>query len=432
MTGAIQLIRLPYPHLGQRTIRRQAKRFNYLAAGRRWRKTTLGVAIAVESAVHGLRILWGAPTYDQVRIAWNETKHGAGGVAKFTQQTMTGEFPSGGTIVYRSLDDPDNARGHTADGVIIDEVEEVKAEAWYEVLRPMLLDTGGWMWGMGTPKGRNWFWREHQNAPDRSDTMAWQVPTLGCVIGDRELVRKPHPLENSEIRFEEIRDIWRTVPERTFKQEILAEFLEDAGGVFRRVAGAATAQPLEQAIAGHGYVFGVDWGKYEDFTAISVLDTTTKTQAHLDRFNQIDYTLQVGRLKVLYERFRPYTIIAEANAMGEPLIEQLVRQGMPVTPFRTTNATKAAAIDALALAFERGDITILDDATQTAELQAYEMRRLPSGLMRYSAPGGMHDDTVIALALAWQGVAVGPPAGIIADVDVSQLRRERRSVLWRK
>ena len=38
------------------------------------------------------------------------------------------------------------------------------------------------------------------------------------------------------------------------------------------------------------------------------------------------------------------------------------------------------------------------------ELQAYEMETLPSGLTRYSAPDGMHDDTVMALAMAWSGV----------------------------
>ena len=45
--------------------------------------------------------------------------------------------------------------------------------------------------------------------------------------------------------------------------------------------------------------------------------------------------------------------------MGEPLIEQLQRAGLPVQPFQTTNATKTSALDALALAFERGEIRIL-------------------------------------------------------------------------
>ncbi len=64
-------------------------------------------------------------------------------------------------------------------------------------------------------------------------------------------------------------------------------------------------------------------------------------------------------------------------------------------------------IDALVLAFERGEIGILSDPVLIGELQAYEMERLPSGMLRYNAPEGMHDDCVMALALAYTGDA-GP------------------------
>jgi hypothetical protein len=117
--------------------------------------------------------------------------------------------------------------------------------------------------------------------------------------------------------------------------------------------------------------------------------------------------------------------------MGEPLIEQLQRQGLPVQPFITTNATKAAAIDALSLAFERGELTILSDPVLVGELQAYEAQRLPSGMLRYTAPEGMHDDTVISLALAWQAASVPPPAGQTVDVATSAYKAERRSI-WQR
>jgi len=93
--------------------------------------------------------------------------------------------------------------------------------------------------------------------------------------------------------------------------------------------------------------------------------------------------------------------------MGGPQVEELQRQGLPIQPFTTTNATKAQAIDALALAFEQSTIKIPNDPVFIGELQAYEGERLPSGMLRYSAPEGMHDDTVMALALAWQGVSEG-------------------------
>jgi len=52
-------------------------------------------------------------------------------------------------------------------------------------------------------------------------------------------------------------------------------------------------------------------------------------------------------------------IVAEANSIGTPIIEALQRDGLPVEPFVTTNASKAVVIDALALAFERKTIRLL-------------------------------------------------------------------------
>jgi hypothetical protein len=81
----------------------------------------------------------------------------------------------------------------------------------------------------------------------------------------------------------------------------------------------------------------------------------------------------------------------------------------------TTNATKAAAIDALALAFERGDLAVLNDPVLIGELQAYEMSKTKTGLRSFSAPAGMHDDTVMALALAYSGIANQRPS-LLSDL----------------
>ena len=396
---------MPMPHQGQQAILKSDARFKWVAAGRRWRKTTLALHPAIESVLHKQHVLWAAPTFDQSRVGWGELYHAAGDVAEFHLGRMQVDFPSGGRVTFRSLDNPDNARGYTADGIIIDEAARVKAAAWYEVLRPIISDTGGWGLMLGTPNGRNWFWREWQAARDDPDAEAWEIPTVGCVIKDGELIRKLHPLENSAFSFSEIQRMWRTMPERIFRQEILAEFIDDTGGVFRGVRACATAQEQRESIGGHSYVFGVDWGKSNDFTVITVLDATLRQAVAKDRFNQIDYVLQRARLEALYERFRPEQIIAERNSMGEPIIEQLQRDGLPVVPFTTTNASKAQAIEALALAIEKQDIAIIPDEVMIAELQAYEARRLPSGTLRYTAPEGMHDDCVMSLAIAWQGIA---------------------------
>jgi len=107
------------------------------------------------------------------------------------------------------------------------------------------------------------------------------------------------------------------------------------------------------------------------------------------------------RVAALSERFNRAAILAESNSIGQPNIEALQDMGLYVQGFQTTNATKAEIIQSLELSFERADIQILNDELLINELIAYQSERLPSGLVRYGAPEGMHDDAVIALALAW-------------------------------
>lgn len=355
----------------------------------------------MEAVFKGGTVIWGAPTYDQVFTAWEEHQRAARRVATFNQSRMAMHLGRG-AVLFRSLDNPDNARSKTADGIVLDEAADILATAWSEVLRPMLMDTNGWLLALGSPKGRNWFWREwmRANGGDAPDSAAFQAPTLGVRITPDGLVREPHPLENPHIPFAEIEHLWKTMPERVFRQEILAEFVEEGGGVFRGVRRLATAQPQTQAIDGHAYIIGVDWGRTNDATVFCVLDATTMEQVAVDRMTQTDYTLQIKRLRALWERFGQCLIVAEQNSMGGPLIEQMSREGMRIRAFQTTNATKQVAIDGLALAFERETLRILPDEAQIGELEAYESERLPSGLIRYSAPDGMHDDYVMALAMA--------------------------------
>jgi hypothetical protein len=398
-------IRLPFPHPGQQTVRLLARRFNWLAAGRRWRKTTLAMTIAVEGAAGGETILWGAPTYDQVRIGWNETKHATMGLALFNQSVMSCTFPSGGAILYRSLDDPDNARGHTANGIVIDESGDVMASAWQEVLRPMLMDTGGWAWGIGTPKGRNWFWQQIVTAAETADSASWIAPTVGCRIGGGCLIREHHELENPDISFAEIEHLYRSLPERVFRQEILAEFIESSGGVFRCVTesidrGRIQPEPRRQV---GSYALGVDLARLEDFTVLCVLDNTGR-QVYFERFNQISWERQIAAVKAVADRYGA-AVIVDATGVGDPIVERLGNAGLRVEPYTMTAASKKALIDDLAMGLEQGRFRLLDVPEQTNELLAYQYELTPSRNLRMGAPEGMHDDCVIALALAAYGSA---------------------------
>jgi phage terminase large subunit-like protein len=392
-------ITLPRPHPGQVAILSGRRRFNVACCGRRFGKTALGVDRLVTRALRGLPVAWFSPSYRMLTEVWRDIRRVvAPAVERTDSQQHRLDLFGGGVIEMWSLDQPDAARGRKYALVVVDEAAMVRhlEDAWSAVLRPTLVDYRGGAWFLSTPKGLNYFKRLFDLGADpaMADWASWQMPTLA----------------NPHIPADEVEAARLLLPERTYSQEFLAQFLEDGGGVFRRIRDAATATPQERAQEGHRYVIGVDWGKLEDFTVLCVVDATTREVVCLDRFNKIDYAVQTGRLHALCERFTPDQVYAEQNSMGVPLVETLQRMNLPVYPFLTTNASKLAVIDTLALSFERGEIRIPDDPVLLGELLAYEAERLPSGTLRYGAPPGQHDDCVMALALAWQGAQTAPVA----------------------
>ena len=188
--------------------------------------------------------------------------------------------------------------------------------------------------------------------------------------------------------------------ERTYQEEWLAEFQDDGGTVFRNVR-ACILDSAPVYDPGHRYVMGVDWAQSYDYTVLVIFDATTNQMVDIDRFNQISWDVQRSRLKVMADRWKVDMILAELNSIGGPNVEALQREGLPVQGFTTTSASKAELIQALALAFEQQAIGLLDYPPLIHELNRFEMERLAGGSWRYGAPQGSHDDTVIALALAW-------------------------------
>jgi hypothetical protein len=390
---------LPRLHSTQQAVKAEAARFNVLDAGRRSGKNVLGIDRVIEPALYGYPNAWFAPTYKYLAESWRDLKRVlAPVIADKSEQEHRLMLHSGGVIECWSLDDDDPARGRKYRRVVVDEAALVKnlLGVWEEAIRPTLTDYAGDGWFLSTPKGLNGFWQFFQRGQDpaNEEWRSWKYPT-SC---------------NPHIAASEIEAARNELPERVFAQEYLAEFLSDNAGVFRGVADAATLKPQPYQ-EGHAYVVGVDWGKLNDFTVFSVIDATTRKQAWKDRFNKIDYTFQSQRLQTLAKHYHPRMVIAERNSIGEPQLETIARMGIPVMGWTATNATKAAVIEGLSLAIEQGQLELLDDPVQTGELLAYDAEKLPSGLTRYSAPEGQHDDCVIALALAWEGARQQPQRG---------------------
>lgn len=375
-------------HAGQLHIIENQRRFNVIAAGRRFGKTVVAIQALKEYAAQGKRIWWTAQTYKAVNKVWRElsTHYKHERVDKTMKEI---HLSNGGYIGVRSLNEYDNLRSEGLEVVFIDEAAFVSPNAWYDVLQAMLLDGGkdSIAWFMCNPKGLNWFYDLYAlgNDDNEPDWVSFHFTSY----------------DNPRIPPEEIDAIKRRTPARKFQEEYLAEFVDADGAVFRNVRTCATVQPQSEPVQGHNYVFAVDWGRDNDFTVIAIMDTTTAELVAIERFNQIDYTLQQTRLKSAYERWKPDIIIAESNAMGQPNIDALRRDGLPVRAFNTNQKSKASIIEGLALAFETEQIHIINHPVLVHELVSYEQKRTEGGAFKFSAPEGQHDDTVMALAIAW-------------------------------
>lgn len=374
-----------------------------MACGRQFGKTLLAKLVLTAQALvtdipreQENKVAYMAPTYKMLEGVWDEMKDMLSEViAEKSEQQKSLKLVTGGVIDFWSLDNPDSVRGRRYRRVVIDEAAYIADPLTFSaVISPTLLFYHGTCLFLSTPRGRNWFWEAWMRGKDPAyaDWVSFQMPTSA----------------NPFIDAKEIEMMRSSLPDRTFRQEYLAEFMGETGQVFRGWEGLKLASQQDEAIPGHTYFIGVDFGRDVDFSVFAVFDDTLKALVYLDRSNKVELLTQVDRLIALSNRFQPQAIWAESNAMGEGPVELLLRANLPVIPFNTGNKSKAIIIDNLALAFEQGLIQILNDRSDNAyvlygELAAFEMNPLPSGLIRFSAPRSQHDDCVIALALAYYG-----------------------------
>lgn len=396
LVGASDDLAVDLPNLYplQQQIKDEATRFNVLCIGRRAGKTYLSTHLILETACAGYPAAWFVPDYKVAIEAWRDIVRPVRHVAtKINATERRIELPNGGVIEVWTLENEDAGRGRKYKRVVIDEAAMAPRlkEAWENAIRPTLTDLQGDAWFPSTPKGLNYFYDLFQRGldPAQPEWKSWQLPSH----------------VNPFLPESEIEAIRLELPELAYKQEILAEFLSGDGAVFRNVDACLTAKPTTPADhVGHVLVAGVDWARQHDFTVISVICCVCREEVYLDRFNQIGWALQRGRLLTALADWKVRHALLESNSVGDPNLEALQETRPPkcvLQGFKTTAQSKPPLIQSLALAFERSHLRWLPDPIARLELIAYEATTTKTGHVQYGAPEGQWDDTVIARALAW-------------------------------
>lgn len=391
--AAVELAYKPLPWQAEVHKGMKDAQYTVLSCGRRAGKTELASIALMEWGLAKPDSLnwWVGPTYKNCRTGFrrfvkNIPKNLE--VRKVYGKEMVVELVGNRIFEWRSADKPDNLRGDGLNSLVIDEMAYITRPAWEETLQPALEDDAKFL-GISTPKGKNHFWELWMHGQQKIDGwISYQYPRWANPKYSKESCEK---LKN-------------TMSERAWLQEITAQFIENAGSVFRKVRERIWGKPLDGPVAGRTYAFGLDWGKANDFTVCQILDITERPyrQVYSDKMTRIDYNLQMSRIKQLARLWKPLMIHAESNAMGEVIIDRL-RKDLPdffIKGMFVGKDSKPAAIEGLSMAIETGDLLLCEDANTLMELDAYEFKMLDSGRTTYGAPHGVHDDHVMALAVA--------------------------------
>ena len=382
---------------------RAGARFIVISCGRRFGKTMLCAFIVIYDALtypgHNVWIV--APTFPQTDILWEmiiqytPKEH----IKKIYEGRKLIELRNGSRIWAKSADNPQALVGRGLDLIVFDEASMVPIDAW-NYMRPALGDRRGRAIFPSTPKGKNWFYDIFMKDPARggedSDYVSYQYPSMSNEFLD------PREFESMS----------KDLPEIMYRQEILADFIESGGEVFRNL-NRVLAPCLKDPIPDHFYVGGGDLGKYQDFTVLFIADLETNEMVYYERFNKLDWDYQKVRINAALHKYNDAVMHIDSTGVGDPIVEDLLRQGANVKPYKFSNTTKKQAIENLMKMIDDATIRIpnLPEIKREFEIFGYEQSEF--GNIRYSAPDGHHDDIVIAAALCAWGLDQMSPSRVI-------------------
>lgn len=208
----------------QQEVFKDTTRFKVVAAGRRCGKSRMAaVTLLIEGlkCPQGSAVLYVSPTMGQSRqIIWDLLLDlGRDIITNSHVNNLDITLINGARIYVRGADRPDTLRGVSLTYAVLDEVADIKPEAWEQVIRASLSDKKGRALFIGTPKGRNWFYdtfKLGENGED-SDWKSWHFTTQDNPLID------PTEIESAK----------KTLSTFAFKQEYMASFSNAGSDIFK-------------------------------------------------------------------------------------------------------------------------------------------------------------------------------------------------------
>lgn len=326
-------ITLPSPHAEQaRFIRSTAKR-KIVRAGRRGGKT-VGVAIyAVEKFLAGKRVLYTAPTAEQIDRFWVEVNKAlyepvdAGVFTKNETKHIIEKPNTEQRIRAKTAWSSDTLRGDYGDELIFDEYQLMDETAWSEVGAPMLLDNDGNATFIYTPPSLHS--RSTSKARDPQHAAKLFKQAQADTSGRWETFHFASA-KNPHISKTALSEISKDMTNLAYRQEILAEDVDEAPGALWKRADIEANRVLKAPETLDRVVVGVDP------TATSTGDECgiiTEGKRADDYYMLADDSLQGSPEQwaqaaiTAFFRHKADCIVAEKNNGGE-MVESVIKQAV--------------------------------------------------------------------------------------------------------
>jgi len=359
------------------------KRYGLIEASTKTGKTVGCIVWFFEQAMQGKpgnNFWWVAPVYSQAKIAYRRLKQYLPlDLYESNEGELTIKLPNGTTMWFKGADKPDSLYGEDVYAGVVDEASRVKDDAWF-ALRSTLTATRGPVRIIGNVKGRkNWFYNLCRKA-ENGEPGYHYVKLTAYDAADAGIVT-----------LEEIEDAKRVLPENVFRELYLAEPSDDGGNPFGL---SHIERCLIPNISPNKVVcWGWDLAKSVDWTVGIGLDEQNQVAAFHRWQKSWDETL-----KEIKRITGNIPALVDSTGVGDPIVELLQKQGGNFEGRKFTSASKQQMMEALAASIQAQEIRYPNNELYR-ELCEFEYEYTRTGV-RYSAPEGLHDDCVIALALA--------------------------------
>lgn len=344
-------------------------------------KTTSHIIWIYEQALkltYNQRAWWVAPVYSQAEIAFSRLRNQAPqGFFKVNESKLRLTMPHGPIIEFKSAEKPDNLYGEDVYAAVVDEFTRMREDAWI-ALRTTLTATAGKCKFIGNVRGKkNWGYRLGLKARSGEPNYEYFKITAQDAIDEGILSKQ------------EIEQAKRDLPEHAYKQLYLAEALDDQANPFGVKFIQQSVKPMSNNFP---VCYGIDLAKSVDWTVIVGLDYAGRI-CFFDRW-QSDW----GQTKRRILQIVNAPCLVDSTGVGDPIVEEMQRANGLIEGFHFTSNSKQQIMEGLASALQNGYISILEGVMQD-EMESFEFEYSRNGV-KYSAPDGLHDDCVCALALA--------------------------------